>query len=161
MARRPEDEKDVRSSLRWPAIAVRVDPAEETQLEPVDCAARMSVCQAVCCRLKFALSQDEIERGHVKWDIGHPYVIRQDSSGYCSHNDCASRSCTIYEDRPRLCREYSCRNDKRIWADFDAMVLNTEWINQHLGEGDAILLVDADPSPEEVAPAAGSSVSFT
>ena len=41
------------------------------------------------------------------------------------------------------------------------MVLNTEWINQHLGEGDAILLVDADPQPEEVAPAAGSSVSFT
>jgi Fe-S-cluster containining protein len=161
VARRPEDEKDVRSSLRWPAIAVRVDPAEETQLEPVDCAARMNVCQAVCCRLKFALSQDEIERGHVKWDIGHPYVIRQDSSGYCSHNDCASRSCTIYEERPRLCREYSCRNDKRIWADFDAMVLNSEWINQHLGEGDAILLVDADPLPEEGAPAAGSSVSFT
>ena len=161
VARRPEDEKDVRSSLRWPAIAVRVDPPEETQLDPVDCAARMDVCQAVCCRLKFALSQEEIERGHVKWDIGHPYVIRQDSSGYCSHNDCASRSCTIYEDRPRLCREYSCRNDKRIWTDFDGMVLNNEWINQHLGEGDAILLVDADPSPEEVAPAAGSSVSFT
>jgi Fe-S-cluster containining protein len=111
----------------------------------------------VCCRLKFALTQDEIERGHVKWDIGHPYVIRQDSTGYCSHNDCATRSCTIYNDRPRLCREYSCRYDQRIWADFDAMVLNTEWITEHLAGADAILLVDAEP-PDPVETEASSSV---
>lgn len=160
VAKRGEEDKRSRSLLPWPSVAVRVDPSEETKLEPVDCDARIPICQAVCCRLKFALSQDEIERGRVKWDIGHPYVIRQDSSGYCCHNDCASRSCTIYEDRPRLCRDYSCRGDKRIWTDFDAMVLNTEWITQHLGEGDSILLVDASPVPDESSIADGASASF-
>jgi Fe-S-cluster containining protein len=132
------------AALPWPAVAIRVDPVEEEQLEPVDCAARLPVCQAVCCRLKFALSQDEVEKGRVKWDIGHPYVIRQDSTGYCCHNEVPTHRCTVYEDRPRLCQRYSCRGDSRIWTDFDGMVLNSEWINDHLGEGDAILLVDAD-----------------
>lgn len=131
-----------RSTLPWPAVAIRVDPGEERDSDPVDCAARVHVCQGVCCRLKFALSQDEVERGVVKWDIGHPYVIRHDSNGYCSHNDRGSHACTVYEDRPRLCREYSCRDDKRIWTDFDAMELNQTWIDEHLREGDAILLVD-------------------
>jgi Fe-S-cluster containining protein len=140
----PEADSDVRKSLPWPAVAIRVDPVAETAPEPVDCAARLPVCQAVCCRLKFALSQEEVERGQVKWDIGHPYVIRQDSDGYCCHNDGPSRSCSIYDDRPHLCRSYSCRRDVRIWSDFDGMVLNTAWITEHLGEGDAILLVDAE-----------------
>lgn len=130
------------STLPWPAVAVRVDPPEPKESEPVDCAARIPVCHGVCCRLKFALSQQEIERGVVKWDIGHPYVIRQDSNGYCTHNAGGSHACTIYDDRPQLCRDYSCRHDQRIWTDFDAMVLNQEWIDEHLGEGDAILLVD-------------------
>ena len=111
---------DIRSSLPWPAVAIRVDPSEPTDPEPVDCSTRLPVCQAVCCRLKFALSQEEVERGRVKWDIGHPYVIRQDSNGYCCHNDAGSRSCTIYNERPSLCSRYSCRGDKRIWTDFDA-----------------------------------------
>ncbi len=150
------DDDGQRSKLPWPAVAVRVDPPEPTNPEPVDCSARLPVCHAVCCRLKFALNQEEIEDGRVKWDIGHPYVIRQDSTGYCSHNDCASRSCTIYDDRPRLCREYSCRYDKRIWKDFDAMALNIEWITEHL-LGDAILLVDAEASAEKVVLEARSS----
>jgi len=145
---RADREDEPHSALPWPAVAIRVDPEVDTPLEPVDCAARMPVCHAVCCRMKFALSQDEVEKGRVKWDIGHPYVIRQDSSGYCCHNDGATNGCTVYEDRPRLCRRYSCRGDDRIWTDFDGMVLNTKWISEHLAEGDAILLVDADPDPE-------------
>ena len=119
----------------------------------------MPVCQAVCCRLKFALSQEEVEQGQVKWDIGHPYVIRQDSNGYCCHNDAGSRSCAIYNDRPNLCRRYSCRHDNRIWTDFEGMVLNTEWITEHLGEGDAILLVDAEDPPEQAPSPAGEPAS--
>jgi Fe-S-cluster containining protein len=139
-----EEADKTRSNLPWPAVAIRVDPAEPVNMEPVDCAARLPICQAVCCRLKFALTHEEVERGRVKWDIGHPYVIRQDSSGYCCHNDGAARTCSVYDDRPTLCRNYSCRGDDRIWTDFDAMVLNHEWIDHHLAEGDAILLVDVD-----------------
>ena len=149
------DDQEVATSIPWPAVAIRVDNPAEAGPEPVDCAARMHVCQAVCCRLKFALSQDEVERGRVKWDIGHPYVIRQDSSGYCCHNDATTRGCSVYQDRPVLCRRYSCRGDARIWSDFEAMELNTQWIDEHLAEGDAILLVDADADADAGPPRPG------
>jgi hypothetical protein len=45
------------ATLPWPAVAIRVDPEEAKVSEPVDCAARIPVCQGVCCRLKFALTQ--------------------------------------------------------------------------------------------------------
>ena len=105
----------------------------------------MHVCKAVCCKLKFALTSDEIEVGLVKWDIGHPYIIRQSSTGYCCHNDPETRGCGIYDDRPSLCRRFSCKGDDRIWTDFDNMIINQEWIDQHVGRSDAILLVDASP----------------
>jgi Fe-S-cluster containining protein len=138
------------ATLPWPAVAIRVDPPEPKRSEPVDCAARMPICQGVCCRLKFALTQDEVERGQVKWDIGHPYVIRQDSNGYCTHNSPESHACTIYDDRPTLCRDYSCKGDGRIWTDFDGMVLNHAWIDEHLAGGDAILLVDEVDEVDEI-----------
>jgi Fe-S-cluster containining protein len=145
-----EQRSDAERSMRWPNISIRVDPEEPDPTETVDCDARMHVCHAVCCKLKFALTSDEVEAGLVKWDIGHPYVIRHSSSGYCTHNDPSSGGCTIYNDRPMLCRLYSCRRDTRIWKDFDNMVLNQEWIDEHIGGADAILLVDtceADEAP--------------
>jgi Fe-S-cluster containining protein len=148
-----EQLSDAQRSLRWPNVAVRVDPTEPVPYEPVDCDARMPICHAVCCKLKFALTSDEIDAGVVKWDIGHPYIIRQDSHGYCCHNESGTGHCAIYENRPTLCRNYSCRHDSRIWTDFDNMVLNQEWIEEHIGRSDAILLVDA--SEDE------SAVSFT
>jgi Fe-S-cluster containining protein len=126
------------TGITWPAIAVRVE-TEEPQDRPdveVDCAARMHVCQAVCCKLKFPLSAEEIDGGHVKWDIGHPYIIRQESNGMCTHNIAGSCGCSIYENRPGVCRRYSCANDARIWTDFDNMVLNQEWIDAHVGRRD-------------------------
>ncbi|MFI5040818.1 MAG: YkgJ family cysteine cluster protein [Acidimicrobiales bacterium] len=129
-------------SVTWPAVAVREDPADEERSAPayVDCEARMHVCGAVCCRLKFPLSAAEVEEGSVKWDIGHPYLIRHESDGYCTHNDRETHGCHVYDRRPTVCRTYSCAGDKRIWADFDAMVLNHAWIDEHLATGDGMYL---------------------
>jgi Fe-S-cluster containining protein len=126
------------SAITWPSVTMRVDP-EDAGDEPevtVDCAARISVCHAVCCRLKFPLSPEEVDAGTVKWDIGHPYIIRQSSDGYCSHHDQASGGCRVYDDRPRVCRRYSCAGDTRIWTDFDNMVLNQGWIDANLHAAD-------------------------
>ena len=124
--------------INWPTIALRIDSSDpdETPEVLVDCDARMPVCKAVCCKLKFPLSSDEVDSGTVKWDIGHPYIIRQESTGYCTHNNTATGGCGIYADRPAICRRYSCAGDIRIWKDFDAMVLNQEWIEAHLGRRD-------------------------
>jgi len=116
-------------------LVLRVDGEDDKdRFTPVDCAARMHVCRAVCCKLHFALSADEIEGGKVKWDLGQPYHIRQEADGTCTHNDRVTGNCGIYSDRPQICRTYSCANDNRIWKDFDGMVLNQEWIDENLGK---------------------------
>jgi hypothetical protein len=117
-------------------VAVRVD---ENGPEPViDCESRLHVCKAVCCRLRFALTVEEIESGLVKWELGQPYFNRQNAEGYCHRWD---GGCTIYHERPSPCRLYSCEHDERIWKDFDAMEINQEWIDEHIRD---------DPSPVEI-----------
>ena len=93
----------------------------------IDCASRVHLCKAACCRLKFPLSKEDLEEGVVKWDLQHPYVIAKRDDGYCAHMEqgCGGR-CTIYEHRPLPCRAYDCRQDARIWADFENRVVSPE-----------------------------------
>lgn len=130
-----------RQGPRGPGLALRVDdPDDDEEPAPVNCAERLPVCKAACCRLAFALSAEEVEAGTVKWDLGSPYFIRQEERGYCTHNDPATGICRIYADRPKVCRAYSCVDDPRIWKDFDNMVLNDEYLDNHLGRHEARLV---------------------
>ena len=88
----------------------------------------------MCCRLRFPLSVQEIESGTLRWDLGQPYYNRRAEHGYCHRIDTDTLSCTIYDERPSVCRNYTCENDSRIWNDFAAMELNQEWIDSHLAE---------------------------
>lgn len=117
-------------------IAIRVDGNEEKENDfiPVNCAERIHLCKAACCKLNFALSVHEIESGNVKWDLGEPYFIRQSKSGYCTHLNNGECGCSIYHDRPKVCRQYSCAKDERIWKNFEKMEINEEWINKNLQE---------------------------
>jgi Fe-S-cluster containining protein len=118
-----------------PGVALRVDnPQANGAPAQVNCAARLHICQAVCCKLGFALSAEEVESGLVKWDLGQPYFIRHEADGHCSHIDRETHQCGIYDNRPGVCRGYSCRNDERVWTDFDNMILNDAWINEHLAD---------------------------
>jgi Fe-S-cluster containining protein len=125
-------EMEQRGEIPAPGLALRVEQGED-DFVPVNCNERMHICKAVCCRLSFALSAGEVEAGRVKWDLGAPYHIRQESSGYCVHNNRATGGCGVYESRPGICRRYSCANDERIWTDFEKMQLNETWIEEHLG----------------------------
>ncbi len=87
------------------------------------CAEILPVCQARCCRLPFALSSQDLDEGVIRWDHGRPYLIRHDADGACSHLDRSTAGCTAYQHRPRPCRIYDCRQDPRIWIDFDRRVL--------------------------------------
>lgn len=123
-----------RGELSGPGVMVRIDTEDafDQQVIEVDCDARMHICQAICCRLDFALTVPEVESGKIKWDLGRPYFIRHSSNGCCIHNDSGGGGCSAYSDRPGVCRRYSCAKDSRIWKDFEQMELNTEWIEQHL-----------------------------
>jgi Fe-S-cluster containining protein len=141
-AARVTAEQDAAAERPTLAAALRVDPPEEEAPPPtlVNCAERMPVCHAVCCTLDFALSDEEVESGRVKWDLGRPYFIRHEADGHCAHWDPATTGCGIYDHRPSVCRNYSCAGDERIWKDFDNMVINEEWIAEHSGPERPILL---------------------
>ena len=117
-----------RGELASLGAALRVDG--EHVDATVDCEARLPICQAACCRLRFALSAEDIETGAVKWDLAKPYFNRLGDDGYCHQWD---GGCGCYEQRPTVCRSYSCEHDPRIWTDFAAMELNHEWIAAHTG----------------------------
>jgi hypothetical protein len=96
----------------------------------IDCENRIQFCKAACCRLSFPLSRQDIGEGVVKWDLGAPYLVAQDADGYCKHIDRSTCRCTIREHRPIPCRAYDCRNDQRIWADFEKKVVNPDLESQ-------------------------------
>ena len=115
-------------------VAIRTDgSAPPVPADAIDCEARLPYCKAVCCRLRFALTVEEIESGPVKWDLGRPYFNRHGPHGYCHQIDSETLGCTVYDERPLPCRQYSCADDPRIWKDFEAMEINQEWIDDHLG----------------------------
>lgn len=89
----------------------------------VDCDSLLPICRARCCSLHFPLSRQDLDEGKVRWQIDNPYMIRQNSDGYCTHIDRASKHCTVYEVRPAACRGFDCREDPRIWTDFEKRIL--------------------------------------
>jgi Fe-S-cluster containining protein len=103
-------------------------------LPMVNCEERLHVCKAVCCKFKFALEPAEIEGGIVKWDLGIPYQIRQRKDGYCTHMNNEKSCCSIYYDRPNVCRKFNCAYDERIWKDYEKMELNHVWIAENIQE---------------------------
>ncbi len=151
-ARTVREEMDARGDTTGPGVALRVDapvePAVDTVL--VNCQERLPICKAICCKLSFALTAQEVEAGNVRWDLGMPYHIRHEASGFCTHLRDDPRGCGVYQHRPAICRRYSCAGDERIWKDFHGMVLNDEWINAHLG-GTTPRLAAAQMVPVEAA----------
>jgi Fe-S-cluster containining protein len=101
----------------------RIDKYAITELPDIDCEARIHLCRGRCCTLHFPLSHQDLDERVVKWDYLKPYVIRQrESDGYCVHNDPATKGCHVYHHRPAVCRSYSCKEDKRIWIDFEKRI---------------------------------------
>jgi hypothetical protein len=90
----------------------------------IDCDARLTLCRAACCRLRVPLTRQDLDEGVIRWDADQPYLVRQREDGYCIHCDPASHRCRVYDQRPGLCRTYDCRNDRRIWIDFERGIPN-------------------------------------
>lgn len=102
------------------------DKYAQNSEEKIDCDKYHPICKGMCCTLWFALSAQDLNEGIVKWDYYRPYGIAQDQDGYCVHFNHADYSCGVYKNRPLICRTYNCREDKRIWIDFDRKVINPE-----------------------------------
>ncbi len=88
----------------------------------IDCAGRIELCQARCCMMRFFLTKQDLDEGVARWDYGNPYLIRQEADGYCGHWNREGGGCTIHAQRPYVCRGYDCRQDKRVWIDFEQRI---------------------------------------
>lgn len=110
-----------------PGIAIQ-EPEQDKytfqQTVVIDCENRVHLCKAACCKMVFPLSRQDIEEGMIKWDLGKPYLIAKGTDGYCQHFDRQCLGCSVHAHRPLPCRAYDCRNDTRIWLDFEHKVVN-------------------------------------
>ena len=108
---------------RTPAIELAVvSDKYGVEGEPIDCASRLELCQARCCSFTVTLSRQDLEEGELAWDIDHPYVLRRGANGYCANLGGEDARCQRYEHRPATCRSYTCKNDTRVWIDFEQRI---------------------------------------
>jgi hypothetical protein len=88
----------------------------------IDCAARIPLCGARCCRFAVTLSSEDVAERVLPFDIQHPYELPRDpDTKKCVCMDDAG-ACTVYDKRPGTCRVYDCRHDSRVWIDYDARI---------------------------------------
>jgi Fe-S-cluster containining protein len=106
---------------------VRFGPAVDKyalqDLPEIDCASIMPICKSRCCTLTVFCSAQDLDERVVQWDYSRPYRIRKREDDYCVHSEPQTGRCGIYERRPAVCRTYDCRQDRRIWRDFDKRIL--------------------------------------
>jgi hypothetical protein len=113
---------DARTPTR---VSLELDEGSKYEVAspPIPCGELIPLCGARCCTLSFALSTEDLDEGVIRWDYGQPYLIRQRATdGYCVHNEPTSHGCTVHAFRPRVCRSYDCRKDKRIWIDYEQRI---------------------------------------
>lgn len=125
--------------VEWDGARYRIDPPNGSPEVIINCAERVHLCKAVCCKLNFALTPREVREGKVKWDRQFPYLIAHGEDGYCAHLD-HGKGCDIFSDRPALCRRFDCRTDGRVWKDFEAMIPNSEWIEGVVSNHERVIL---------------------
>lgn len=90
----------------------------------IDCASRIHLCKAACCSFAYCLTLQDIYEG-VRWDLSKPFKSVKGEDGYCIYfNRQNGMKCSIYDKRALSCRQFDCRNDRRIWVDFDKSIIN-------------------------------------
>lgn len=145
-ARSGGDSNDPWEPVEWDGARYRIDPPNPAPEAVINCAERVHLCKAVCCKLNFALTPGEVRAGKVKWDRKFPYLIAHGENGYCAHLDTGS-GCNIFEDRPALCRRFDCRTDERVWLDFDRMIPNSQWIDGIVANHQRVVVKPKHPLP--------------
>lgn len=99
-----------------------VDDKYSVESPDIDCASRLHLCGARCCSFEVALSKQDLLERKLPFVIDRPYLLPRDpSTKRCACMD-ADGACTAYEHRPATCRTYDCREDLRVWIDYEARV---------------------------------------
>ncbi len=91
---------------------MRVDPT-------VSC----SACDAVCCRLTVVVMPEDIVPRHFVERTSHGLeVMARDEDGWCVALDSKNMCCSIYDQRPGICRKFAmgsayCRDERKTYRE--------------------------------------------
>ena len=91
--------------------------------ESVDPSVSCSACDAVCCRLTVVLMPEDRIPAHLTETSDHGLVVMaRGEDGWCVAVDPLRMCCTIYEDRPSICRKFAmgspyCRDERSRYKD--------------------------------------------
>ena len=77
-----------------------------------NCTDALPVCQAQCCALPGTMilpsEFQEINYPASFDDSAGYFVMERSSDGFCTCLDRRTRLCSIYEDRPKTCKDFHC-----------------------------------------------------
>src|SRR5215467_4197968 len=67
--------KRVELSRQAPVELSSIEDKYPVTGEPIDCEARLPLCQARCCSFAVNLSRQDIAEGQLTWELEHPYRL--------------------------------------------------------------------------------------
>jgi hypothetical protein len=128
-ARIPEILRKIRSADVSADGRVHIgDPIDKYDVPPLagggpPCFELLPLCEARCCSFEVPLSTQDLDEGVIRWDRGKPYLLLHEADRYCTHLSREGAGCTCYAQRPAPCREYDCREDPRVWIDYEKRIV--------------------------------------
>ena len=79
--------------------------------EPVTCAN----CQACCCQFEVrSVTDTGVPFHYIEYDKWGSEVMKRADDGWCQALDRNTLMCSIYENRPLVCREFAMASDECI-----------------------------------------------
>lgn len=95
-----------------------------------------SRCDAVCCRLTVVLMpEDDVPRHMVERLVDGPEVMARDEEGWCVAVDHSRMCCSIYDQRPGVCRKFAmgsayCRSERAAYREMQAQAIPLALIDE-------------------------------
>jgi hypothetical protein len=123
LAKKIQADRDtkVHGAVRPPRLSI-VDDKYRVVSPDIDCAARIPLCGARCCSFEVTLSKQDLLERKLPFVIDQPYLLPRDpDTKRCACMD-ATGACVAYDYRPATCRTYDCREDRRVWLDYEARI---------------------------------------
>lgn len=93
----------------------------------VDSSVSCARCEAVCCRMTVVLMPDDrVPQWLVHRGASGLETLAKGEDGWCAAVDPVTFGCTIYDDRPGICRKFtmggpSCRDERERWSQGPAL----------------------------------------
>jgi hypothetical protein len=96
----------------------------------IDCQNRLHLCKAACCRIfNILLTAEEIDSNRYDWNPRLPYTLHKNRLG-CVYLCSSNWSCSVHDGRPSSCKGFSCKNDQRIWLDYENRIINPNLVRE-------------------------------